>query len=122
MKIIDLLILTFFCAFIYWLSDQSSLPDIQVFEWQDKIHHMGAYFIMAVCAWRAFRHFIDRHLFLAVISVIFCSLYGISDEIHQYFVPGRSSDIWDWVADTLGAILSVTMITKLSQYKRVLKV
>ncbi|MFZ5862226.1 MAG: VanZ family protein [Nitrospirota bacterium] len=31
------------------------------------------------------------------------ALYGLSDEIHQSFVPGRSMDTWDLAADTVGA-------------------
>ena len=31
------------------------------------------------------------------------SLFGASDEFHQSFVPGRDTDVFDWVADTLGA-------------------
>jgi VanZ family protein len=46
-----------------------------------------------------------------LITFIFGSIYGISDELHQYFVPGRSVEFLDWVADTLGstsgAILSM---------------
>ncbi|HHT9120977.1 MAG TPA: VanZ family protein [Candidatus Hypogeohydataceae bacterium YC41] len=36
-------------------------------------------------------------------SIIAASLYGASDEIHQYFVPGRCCEFSDWVSDTLGA-------------------
>lgn len=32
-------------------------------------------------------------------------LYGISDEIHQSFVPGRFPDLWDLVADSVGALV-----------------
>ena len=32
-------------------------------------------------------------------------VFGISDEIHQWFVPNRQADIWDLLADTLGATL-----------------
>lgn len=35
------------------------------------------------------------------------SLYGASDEVHQSFVPGRSPDPLDWVADTLGVVAGV---------------
>lgn len=39
-----------------------------------------------------------------IIAVTATSFYGVSDEIHQYFTPNRSVDIYDWVADTLGAL------------------
>ena len=36
--------------------------------------------------------------------VLFASLYGISDEVHQLFVPGRTFSIQDMMADGLGAL------------------
>lgn len=42
----------------------------------------------------------------AVWAAVFCaSLYGITDEIHQIFVPGRTADPLDWLVDTCGAAL-----------------
>lgn len=38
-----------------------------------------------------------------LIAVLCASLYGVSDEIHQLFVPGRMCDPVDWLVDTLGA-------------------
>ncbi len=38
-----------------------------------------------------------------VLGVILASLYGASDELHQHFVPCRSCDVFDWLADTGGA-------------------
>ncbi len=35
--------------------------------------------------------------------IAFASAYGLSDEIHQAFVPGRTFDILDWTANTAGA-------------------
>ena len=40
-------------------------------------------------------------------SVIFGAGYAITDEIHQYFVPGRSARIFDVGIDTLGVITGV---------------
>jgi len=37
------------------------------------------------------------------LAVLFCSVYGITDEFHQSFVPGRTPDIVDWGVDTMGA-------------------
>ncbi|SHE23773.1 hypothetical protein BPUTEOMOX_1817 [methanotrophic endosymbiont of Bathymodiolus puteoserpentis (Logatchev)] len=42
-------------------------------------------------------------------SLIFTSLYGASDEWHQSFVPGRMSDTQDWLADTLGGVLFLSI-------------
>lgn len=35
------------------------------------------------------------------------SAYGVSDEVHQRFVPGRASDLADVLADALGAAAGI---------------
>ncbi|MCA9424620.1 MAG: VanZ family protein, partial [Candidatus Omnitrophica bacterium] len=40
-----------------------------------------------------------------LIAIALSALYGISDEFHQSFVPERTSDIFDWFADLVGASL-----------------
>ena len=38
------------------------------------------------------------------IGVAIAATYGIVDEIHQLWTPGRSgADIFDWIADLLGS-------------------
>ncbi len=105
----DFLMLAIYFLFIYWLSDQSSIPAPIWFEGQDKLYHAGAYFIMALLAWRVVRHLFDKPIIVCFMSVGFCSLYGFSDEWHQSFVWGRESDIADWVADTTGATLAMLL-------------
>lgn len=39
-----------------------------------------------------------------LIAVALASLYGVSDEFHQSFVPGRTPDPADWAMDTIGAL------------------
>ena len=39
----------------------------------------------------------------AIAAMALAGLYGLTDEIHQFFVPGRNPDVLDVVADTLGA-------------------
>jgi VanZ family protein len=116
-KILDFSGLLFYCLFIYWLSDRHSLPTPSWFEHQDKLFHFGAYFVMGLLAWRSFKHTVDLPIILALVSIIFCSLYGISDEWHQSFVEGRSSDVLDWLADTIGASMSVFLLHKLRKYR-----
>jgi VanZ family protein len=40
----------------------------------------------------------------AVLAVVLTSLYGVFDEVHQHFVPGRTPDWADVAADAVGAI------------------
>jgi len=44
-------------------------------------------------------------------------IYAASDEIHQYFVPGRSCDFLDWLADILGLALGITIIYIMARKK-----
>lgn len=111
-KIFDILALLLYCSVIFWLSHQPSLPLPMLFEYQDKLHHFTAYFLMGILAWRTFRHFVKPPFILAIVSIIFCSLYGISDEWHQSFVEGRTADGWDWVADTIGATAAMLLLLK----------
>jgi len=43
----------------------------------------------------------------AVAAVVLATLYGVSDEFHQAFVPGRSADRFDVLADGIGATVAV---------------
>ena len=45
----------------------------------------------------------QRRGLLVVAAVLIASLYGVTDEFHQSFVPGRLCDPADWLTDTLGA-------------------
>jgi VanZ family protein len=109
----DFTLLLFYCLFIYWLSDQPSLPAPMWFEHQDKLYHAGAYFIMGLLAWRSFRHLVGSPIIVVLLSIAFCSLYGLSDEWHQSFVVGRQSDVADWAADTTGSVLAILLLYKL---------
>jgi VanZ family protein len=45
-----------------------------------------------------------------VLPVAIALLYGITDEWHQSYVPGRSPDVRDVVADTVGAVLAMLVV------------
>lgn len=118
LKFFDILALLFYCAAIYWFSGQPALPIPMLFEYQDKLHHFTAYFLMGILAWRTIRHFVALPFMLAIVSVVFCSLYGISDEWHQSFVEGRQADVWDWVADTFGAAMAMVLLIRFYPYQK----
>jgi len=43
----------------------------------------------------------------ALLALVLCSLYAVSDEAHQAFVPGRTPDVADWAVDTIGAAVGI---------------
>ncbi|MBE7013378.1 MAG: VanZ family protein [Ruminococcaceae bacterium] len=42
-------------------------------------------------------------------AVLICFLYAVSDEVHQYFVPGRACRLKDVIIDTCGASAAVCL-------------
>ncbi len=43
-------------------------------------------------------------------AVVAASAYGITDEIHQMFVPGRTADPLDWLIDSIGALAGALLV------------
>lgn len=114
-KISDHLSLVLYCGLIFWLSSQETLPTPLLFTNQDKLHHFAAYFVLGLFSWRSFRHTRQRPIILAIASITFGSLYGLSDEWHQSFVPGRNSSAADWLADTTGVLTAQLLLLKYAQ-------
>jgi VanZ family protein len=77
--------------------------------------HFAAYALLGALFLRAFSTTRINHnlKFIFMLSVLLSSLYGISDEIHQSFVPYRTSDYRDVLADILGSILGVYIFYKI---------
>ena len=65
------------------------------------IEHAAAYFVLGIFARKA----APDAPFWIILS--FVALYGLSDEIHQYFVPGRVCDILDLAADVTGGTIAL---------------
>ena len=55
----------------------------------------------------------------ALIFALVCgSLYGVSDEFHQYFVPDRTCDPLDWLTDTCGSLFGAWLMTRWLVHKK----
>ena len=54
-------------------------------------------------------------------AILLTSAYGGADEVRQSFTAGRSVEAADWVADTVGAALAVTLYLRWAWYRRVLE-
>ena len=108
----DLSLLAVYCALIFFLSHQSSLPVAIGFPHQDKLIHAAAYAVMGILAWRSFVYLNKPTTLISLVSILFCSVYGVSDEYHQSFIVGRDADVLDWFADTVGAAIAVFFLAK----------
>ncbi|MDD5595605.1 MAG: VanZ family protein [Candidatus Omnitrophica bacterium] len=88
----------------------SALPAREIpslFPFEDIVFHLLAYGLLAFSFCQAingtFSGLIKAQLVLY--SIIFCTTYGISDEYHQLFVPGRCCSGFDIFIDGLGGFL-----------------
>jgi len=98
-----------YCLMIYIQSDLPSPEGLPSFTFSDKLLHFAAYGLLGILFYRAYQTLRLRNnrqllFFLSVASAV---LYGISDEIHQYFVPFRDADALDAIANSLGAACGV---------------
>ena len=82
----------------------------------DKVAHTMVFGLIATLVGRSFRR--RRWVWFAILLT---SIYGATDEIHQSFTPGRSVEVDDWAADTLGACLAVTLYQLWPWYRRLLE-
>ncbi|HMQ81175.1 MAG TPA: VanZ family protein [Ignavibacteria bacterium] len=88
------------------------LPKVEIISF-DKIVHMGVFGLLAGLCYLSLIHLNSENTFTrnAILwSAIITILYGASDEFHQYFVPNRSSEVQDWIADITGTIIMLLII------------
>lgn len=73
--------------------------------------HVVAYLILSILFYWALYPFRSGRIDIRLLSIGLCFLYGISDEWHQSFVPGRMPDLFDIVNDVIGACLGMLGVT-----------
>jgi VanZ family protein len=96
---------------IFYLSAQShpdeQLPSFLLEDISDKVLHAVEYAVLGGLCYRALRWGasgqVASHALL--LAIVMASLYGVTDEAHQFFVPFRESSWQDWLADTIGATI-----------------
>jgi VanZ family protein len=97
-------------ALIFVLSAQSTFP-LPRMVWDDLYDiagHLGVYGVLAVLLqWALAGTGVRRPGLWAFVLAV---LYGISDEFHQSFVPGRHPDIFDVATDAVGAWAALRLL------------
>ena len=113
---ISLAITILIAIFIFYMSSRTFEMVISTtsgLQWKTTVYHFTIFFLLST--------FISTYLVrgkssrkrLIIIGVIVSSIYAISDEIHQLFVPGRFCSITDVLIDFLGIILAGIIYLKL---------
>jgi VanZ family protein len=99
-----------YMAMLFGFSSLSTLPSPPGdFSFYDV--HLAAYAGLAIVTTRATANGVRDVSWRAVVAaIVISSLYGVSDEYHQRFVPGRSFDVFDMLADTIGSIVGASAV------------
>ncbi|HIG07136.1 MAG TPA: VanZ family protein [Methylococcaceae bacterium] len=97
------LFLFLYCALVFWVSHQPSVPVPHLLPHFDKLIHAATYCVMSYLAWVCFSHYSTRPFYR---TLFFCMLFGATDEWHQSFIIGRLADPYDWAADIFGAAIA----------------
>lgn len=75
-----------------------------------ELMHGVVYFVLAIFAELTVIGAINKKHDSVIITFIFCIFYGLTDEIHQLFVPGRSFQIIDLIMDASGALIAIVLV------------
>lgn len=95
-------------------------PDWLQFHNFDKVAHFAVFGLLATLVVRI--PWVRKRRPLGILTAVMAvSLFGITDELHQSFTPGRSVDVWDWVADTIGAAVAVAVYARWAWYRATLE-
>jgi VanZ family protein len=93
-----------------------------LFPYEDKVIHFFLYGLLATHICRMPRQFERRISYQhAIFTIALTALYGLTDEIHQYYTPFRSFDLLDWLADILGGVTAVFFYQRWAFYRQLLE-
>ena len=96
---------------IFYLSSQPGADIPPLFYGEDKLLHAFVFGILGFFTLGAMKTTADGyHPFQLWLAVILVSVYGVLDEVLPHFVPGRTPDIFDVMADAAGAMLGVWLL------------
>ena len=111
LRILFLLCTLGWAGVIFYLSSQPGADIPPLFFGQDKLLHALVFGILGFFTLGAMKTAADGYRpFQPWLAVILVTVYGVLDEFHQHFVPGRSPDINDVMADAAGGILGVWLL------------
>ncbi len=73
-----------------------------------KLAHFSLFFILEMILYTGLKICMVKNP--SLYSILIVTIYAISDELHQYFVPGRSCELRDMMIDTSGGLCALIII------------
>lgn len=103
-----------YAAAIFWASSRPNPFPFLPRSWfdSDKLLHAGGFTVLGALLRLALAAVRPPRRALAL-AVLLGAAYGATDEVHQAFVPGRSPDVRDWVADVAGVLAGAALASAL---------
>lgn len=97
-----------FASAIFFISSLpgASLPTVAIWS-ADKVVHAAVFAVLGLLVALPLDRLklVERKGWLIAVAALIATAYGVSDELHQRFTPGRSPDVADVVADAVGAVI-----------------
>jgi VanZ family protein len=107
-----------YMAILFGLSSMSTPPPPPAdFTFYD-VHILAYAGLGALTARATGRGLRDVSMRAVLGAIVISSLYGVSDEYHQLFVPGRSFDVLDMVADAIGSVAGASAVGAWGRIRR----
>ncbi len=103
-----------YAALIFWASSrEEALFDMGIEQAGfDKLLHIAEYSVFGFLLMKALTVTSGLPVkALIFISLIIGSIYGVLDEWHQYYVPGRTASVLDLISDSIGTFLGALIFT-----------
>lgn len=123
-KLILRILPIFYMAAVFMMSSMPSDAVVELPRWdslvKESLHliEFGILYTLLFFAALTFKGITPK---LNLALIILSSLYGLSDEIHQYFVPYRSATVIDLVKDVIGVLVASWIFFGAYQKKRFFK-
>lgn len=122
MKYIRWIITLAYAGFIFYLSSRT-WGGASLFPHSDKVFHFVLYFgLGGLIIWALRMTRLKGSASIGRVAFAIAVLYGLSDETHQLFVPGREFSFFDLLADGAGAAFGIFVATRLATIVRGQKV
>ena len=82
------------------------------------IAHMVEYAVLFILLYMAVRLFVSGRYTVILSCLAVCFIYACTDEIHQYFVPGRAFELIDIGLDTLGSVIVAAVLLIILKHQK----